>query len=204
MFRSPVALRAWFDRNHLEAQELWIRFYKLDSGKPSVTYPAALDEALCVGWIDGIRKRVDDESYIQRFTPRKKSSYWSTINIRKAEGLIAAGRMRPAGLAAFQMRDASAERRYSFENRPRDLPADALAALRREKKAWAFWQEQPAGYRRAVAAWIVSAKGRDTRERRIALLVDRSRTGERIPPFVSPSRRTVSGSVRDIPGQRRP
>jgi uncharacterized protein YdeI (YjbR/CyaY-like superfamily) len=189
-FPSPSALREWFDGNHLEAQELWIRFYKLDSGKPSVTYPEALDEALCVGWIDGIRKRLDDESYIMRFTPRKKSSYWSTVNIRKARALVATGRMRPAGLAAFRMRDASAERRYSFENRPRDLPADALASLRQHKEAWAFWSEQPASYRRAVAWWIVSAKGSDTRERRIALLIDRSRKDERIPQFVSPSRRT--------------
>jgi uncharacterized protein YdeI (YjbR/CyaY-like superfamily) len=188
-FRGPSALRAWFHRNHLEAHELWIRFYKLDSGKPSVTYPEALDEALCFGWIDGIRKRADGESYIQRFTPRKKSSYWSTINIRKAEALITSGRMRRAGLDAFQMRDASAERRYSFENRPRDLPVDALAALRRDKKAWAFWQGQASSYRQAVAWWIVSAKRADTRTRRIARLVEHSRKGDRIPEFVSPTRR---------------
>lgn len=190
-FENPAALRAWYDKNHSKANELWIRFYRLASRKATVTYPEALDEALSVGWIDGIRKRADDDSYIQRFTPRKEKSYWSTVNIQKAEALIAAGRMRPAGLTAFEARDAYVTRRYSFENRPRDLPPDALAALKRDTKGWTFWRHQPASYRQAAAWWIVSAKRSETRKRRIVLLIEHSRKRERIPQFVSPARRKI-------------
>ena len=188
-FKDPAALREWFEKNHARVGELWIRFYRLDSGKASVTYPEALDEALCVGWIDGVRKRVDEESYIMRFTSRKRGSYWSTVNIRNVERLLAAGRMRPAGLKAFEGRDASAERRYSFEQRPHDLPADAVSELKKDVRAWGHWREQPPGYRRAVAWWIVSSKKPGTRAKRIALLLEHSRAGERVPPLVSPARR---------------
>lgn len=188
-FERSTDLRAWFRKNHSKASELWIRFYRLESGRPSVTYPEALDEALCAGWIDGIRKRADDESYIMRFSPRNPKSNWSTVNIRKAEALIASGRMTPAGLRSFEGRKASAEERYSYENRPHDLPADAVAAFKRDKKAWKFWREQPPGYRRTVTWWIVSAKRSETRARRVALLIEHSRKSERIPPLVSPTRR---------------
>jgi len=154
-----------------------------------VTYPEALDEALCVGWIDGVRKRVDEESYVMRFTPRKRGSYWSTVNIRNVERLLAAGRMRPAGLKAYEGRDASADRRYSFEQRPHDLPADAVSELKKDARAWGYWREQPPGYRRAVAWWIVSSKKPGTRAKRIALLLEHSRDGERVPLLVSPARR---------------
>ena len=188
-FKDPAALAEWFEKNHARVGELWIHFYKLHAGKASVTYPEALDEALCVGWIDGVRKRVDEESYIMRFTPRKRGSYWSTVNIRNVERLLAAGRMRPAGLKAFEGRDASAERRYSFEQRPHDLPADAVSELKKDARAWGYWREQPTGYRRAVAWWIVSSKKPGTRAKRIALLLEHSRDGERVPPLVSPARR---------------
>lgn len=187
-FREPAALRAWFEKHASSERELWIIFYKIGSGKKSVTYSEALDEALCVGWIDGIVKSIDDESYIRRWTPRKKGSYWSTVNIKKAEGLIAQRRMTPAGQAAFDARDAKAAARYSFENRPHDLPPDALAAMKRDKAAWTFWQEQPAGYKRMVAWFLVSAKQDATGERRLALLMKHSRAGERIPQFVSPGK----------------
>jgi len=187
-FKSPAALRAWFEKNH-DAAELWIRFYKLDLGKPSVSYPEALDEALCVGWIDGVRKRADDESYIQRFTPRKPRSDWSTVNINKAKALLAAGRMRPSGLAAFKARDASAARRYAFENRPDDLPTFAAAELRKYEGAWRFWEDQPPSYRKAITWWIVSAKREETRAKRIAILIEHMRRAERIPLLVSPTRK---------------
>ena len=188
-FKDPAALREWFEKNHARVGELWIRFYRLDAGKASVTYPEALDEALCVGWIDGVRKRVDEESYIMRFTSRKRGSYWSTVNIRNVERLLAAGRMRPAGLKAYEGRDASADRRYSFEQRPHDLPADAVSELKKDARAWGYWREQPPGYRRAVAWWIVSSKKPGTRAKRIVLLLEHSRDGERVPPLVSPARR---------------
>lgn len=185
-FPTPAALRAWFAKNHAKETELWILFYKVSSPKRSVRYPEALDEALCVGWIDGIVKRVDDESHVQRWTPRKKRSYWSTVNIKKAEALIAAGRMKPAGLAAFEARDKSAAARYSFENDTRELPAGALAELKMDNAALAFWEEQPPSYRKAATWWIVSAKREETKARRIATLLKHTRAGERLPHLVSP------------------
>lgn len=187
-FATPAALRAWFAKHHAKEKELWILFYKVSSDKKSVRYPEALDEALCVGWIDGIVKRIDDESHMQRWTPRKKGSYWSSVNIKKAEALIAAGRMKAAGLAAFEARDKSAAARYSFENAPQELPRAALAELKKSKAAFAFWQEQPPSYRKAVAWWIASAKKEETKARRLALLLKHTRAGERIPQFVSPGK----------------
>jgi uncharacterized protein YdeI (YjbR/CyaY-like superfamily) len=179
-------LRAWFARHSSRESELWIRFFKVGSDRPSVTYPEALDEALAFGWIDGVRKRLDDESYLQRFTPRRPSSYWSAVNIRKAEALIAAGRMTPAGLAAFARHDASAARRYSFENRPQDLPLDARAVLKANAAAWASWEKHPPGYRRLATWYVVSAKREDTRARRLAELVERLARGERLRQITSP------------------
>lgn len=187
-FREPAALRAWFAKHAAKESELWIKFYRIKSGKKSVTYPEALDEALCVGWIDGIRKSLDDESYIQRWTPRKKGSYWSTVNIKKAEALIEQRRLTPAGQAAFDARDAKAAARYSFENRPHELPLDALATMKKDRAAWTFWQEQPAGYKRVAAWFLVSAKQDATKERRLALILKHARAGERIPQFVSPGK----------------
>lgn len=188
-FATPAKLRAWFEKNHATKTELWIKYYKVASGKKGVVYREALDEALCFGWIDGQAKGIDESSYMQRWTPRKKGSYWSAVNIRKAEALIAAGRMAPAGLAAFEARDASAALRYSFENRPRDLPREAAAEMRRNPAAWAFWSAQPPSYRRAATWFVVSAKKEETKARRLAQLVACSAKGERIPQLVSPARR---------------
>lgn len=179
-FATAGKLRAWFAKHGATKTELWIRFHKVGSGKKSVTYPQALDEALAVGWIDGVRKRLDDASYVQRFTPRREGSYWSAVNIAKAEALIAAGRMTPAGLAAFEQRDRSAAKRYSFENRPQDLPPEATAALRADAKAWAFWAAQPPGYRKTATWFVVSAKKDETRAKRLATLIDRCARGERL------------------------
>ena len=172
-FAKPQDLRAWFARHAGRDRELWIRFFKVGSGRPSVTYPEALDEALAVGWIDGVRKRLDEESYLQRFSPRKPRSYWSAVNIRKAEALIAAGCMTPAGLAAFNGRHASEAKRYSYENRPRDLPPPARAALEANPAARAYWEKQPPGYRRLAAWYVMSAKLEATRARRLAALIGR-------------------------------
>ncbi|SRR6266540_2050634 len=186
-FESPGELRAWFARHASREPELWIRFFKVGSDRPSVTYPEALDEALAVGWIDGVRKRFDDHSYLQRFTPRRPGSYWSTVNVRKAEALIAAGRMTPAGLAAFARRDASAARRYSFENRPRDLPPEARAVIESNAAALAFWEKRPPGYRRLATWYVMSAKREDTRARRLESLIERLARGERLAQITSPS-----------------
>lgn len=142
-FRNPAQLRAWFASHAAKESELWVLFYKVHTAKPTVTYLEAVDEALSVGWIDGKVRRVDDASYMQRFTPRRPESNWSSINIRKAQALIDVGRMNPAGLAAFGQRDKSASRRYSFENAPADLPREAFAQMRQNRKAWDFWEAQP-------------------------------------------------------------
>jgi uncharacterized protein YdeI (YjbR/CyaY-like superfamily) len=181
-FRTAGALRAWLQRNHATARELWIGMHRKGSGRPSITYPEALDEALCFGWIDGVRKKLDATSYVQRFTPRKPKSYWSLVNIRHAKRLQAEGRMAPAGLAAFAKRDEKQARKYSFEART-GLDAVSLRELRRNKAAWKFFEAQPPGYRRVAGWWVASAKRDETRRRRLAVLISHSAKGERIPPL---------------------
>lgn len=196
LFKTREAFRAWLAKNHDKKGEIWLRYHKAGSGKTSVVYKEALDEALCFGWIDGVVKGIDDASYIQRWSPRKKGSYWSAVNIKKAEALIAQGRMTPAGLAAFAARDKSAKARYSFENRPQDLPPAALARLKGNKAAWAFWQEQPPGYRRTATWLVVSAKKDETRAKRLELLIECSARGERLPALVSPARAKKTAAPR--------
>jgi len=189
LFRTTKELRAWFAKHGAKERELWMKYWKAHVEEECVRYQAALDEALCVGWIDGRSKSIDDESYMQRWTPRKKGSYWSAVNIAKAERLLAEGRMAPTGLAAFEARDTSAAARYSFENRPQDLPPEHLTRLKANKAAWAFWQEQPSGYRKTATWLVVSAKQEATREKRLQLLIDHAAKGERIPQLVSPAKR---------------
>lgn len=189
VFATPEALRAWFEKHGAAEKELWIKYYKVGSSRTSVRYQEALDEALCVGWIDGLARSIDDESYMQRWTPRKKGSYWSKVNVGKAERLIAAGRMKPAGLAAFQARDPAKAEKYSFEQMPRDLPPKMASAMKANARAWAFWQEQPASYRKMVVAYLTSAKKEETTQRRLAHVIAHSARGERIPQFVSPAKR---------------
>jgi uncharacterized protein YdeI (YjbR/CyaY-like superfamily) len=179
-FTSPAELRAWFAVNHARARELWVGFYKKSSGKPSVTYAEALDEALCVGWIDGVRKRVDDDRYVIRFTPRKPGSYWSAVNTRKAEALRARGRMRAAGLAMFEARDPERTKRYSFEREGASLPPAFERAFRKNRSAWEFFQAQPPSYRKPVTWWIVSAKQDETKQRRLAKLIEACAGGRRL------------------------
>lgn len=186
-FATPADWRAWLAEHHATESELLVGFYKVDSGKASITWKESVDEALSFGWIDGVRKRLDDESYTIRFTPRKARSIWSAINIRRAQELIEEGRMAPAGLAAFEARDESRMNRYSFENAPQELSPEFEKRFRAKKKAWAFFEAQPPGYRR-VAIWlVVSAKKEETRERRLATLIDYSERGERLPQLVSTS-----------------
>jgi uncharacterized protein YdeI (YjbR/CyaY-like superfamily) len=184
-FKTPAGLRRWLEAHHASSTELWVGFYKKDSGRGGVVYQQALDEALCFGWIDGMVRRVDEVSYMQRFTPRKPRSTWSAINIAKATELIAEGRMQPAGLAAFDRRTGDRSVIYSYEQRQ---SAALSAAERREVKAdpaaWAFFEAQPPSYRRTVAWWIQTAKKEDTRKRRLAVLIDCSARGRLVPPFI--------------------
>jgi uncharacterized protein YdeI (YjbR/CyaY-like superfamily) len=188
-FPTPADFRKWLSKNHAAATELWVAFYKKDSGRPSITWPEAVDEALCYGWIDGVRKSIDDVSYTIRFTPRKPGSIWSLINIRRVKELTNLERMMPAGLAAFETRDEERAKRYSYENRPRELADEYEQKFRANKKAWEFYQAQPPGYRRITSFWVSSAKQEETRLRRLEQLIACSASGERLPQLISKKKR---------------
>jgi uncharacterized protein YdeI (YjbR/CyaY-like superfamily) len=170
-FPTPADFRAWLEANHATATELLVGFYKVGSGRPSITWPESVDQALCYGWIDGIRRRVDDQSYTIRFTPRRRGSTWSLVNTRRAMELIEQGLMQPAGLAAFEARDPARTAEYSYENRPEGLEATYEAQFRANPAAWTYWEAQPAHYRRGSAHWVMSAKREETRRRRLAILI---------------------------------
>lgn len=186
-FTSAAALREWLAANHATADELWLGYRPKASGQPSVTWEEVVDEVLCVGWIDGVRIRLDGGS-AQRLTPRRRGSTWSARNVRRVEALIAAGRMEPAGLAAFAERREDRTAVYSFESADLGLDDAAEEALRARPGAWAFWDAQPAGYRRIAAHWVRSAKRDETRARRIATLVEDSAAGRRIAALARPAR----------------
>ena len=179
-FKSAFAFRSWLEVNHARVSELWVGFFKKDSGKGGLTYTEAVDEALCFGWIDGLKKRVDDLSYTHRFTPRKPRSNWSRINIQKVERLKKAGRMTPAGLKAYATRVPERSGVYSFENAPRELAAEEESRFQAEAIAWDFFQRQPPGYRRLAIWWVSSAKKPETRARRLDQLIAESRNGHRL------------------------
>ncbi|MBI5385088.1 MAG: YdeI/OmpD-associated family protein [Verrucomicrobia bacterium] len=179
-FKSVSELRRWLEANHARTSELWVGFFKKDSGKGGVTYPEALDEALCFGWIDGVRKSVDAVSYKIRFTPRRPGSNWSRINLQHVERLKQAGRMTPAGLKAYAARVPERSGVYSFENAPRTLAAVDEAQFKADELAWEFFQRQPPGYQRLAVWWVVSAKKPETRARRLGQLIADSRIGRRL------------------------
>ena len=182
-FKSPAHFRTWLEKHHDTAQEIWAGFYKKSSGKPSMTWPESVDEALCFGWIDGIRKSVDELSYMIRFTPRKPRSVWSTVNIKRAEELNRQGRMRPAGQKAYQARVENRSGIYSYEQRKAELDEPYAKGFRQNREAWEFFQAQPASYRKAVIWWVLSAKKEETRLKRLEKLIDDSAHGRRIPQF---------------------
>lgn len=185
-FTSAAAFRTWLEAHHDSASELVVGFHRIATGEPGMTWAEAVREALCFGWIDGVVKRLDDTRYTRRFTPRRPGSIWSTVNVRHAEELIADGRMRAAGLAAFRARTADRSGIYSFEQRSVDLPEPFAAQLQSSPPALEFWERQSASYRKAVAWWVVSAKQDATRHRRMRTLVEYSARGERIPQFAGP------------------
>ena len=186
-FETPAELRTWLEKNHTKATELWLGFHKKGSGKPSVTYAEALDEALCLGWIDGVRKSLGDESYTIRFTPRKPRSIWSAVNIEHVRRLQEQSRMKPAGLQAFEKRTEDKSRIYSYEQKSHPLDPAYENEIRANLKAWDFFQSQAPSYRRTVHWWIQSAKKEETRKKRLASLIEWSEKGERIPQYLSPA-----------------
>jgi uncharacterized protein YdeI (YjbR/CyaY-like superfamily) len=191
-FAKPEDLRAWLEKHHGAARELWVGFHKRASGKPSITWPESVDEALCFGWIDGLRKSIDETSYRIRFTPRKPTGKWSTVNTRRMAELIAAGRVRPAGLEAFAHRDEAKSGVYAYEQRyTAELGADFERRFRANAKAWANFQARPPWYRRQATYWVVSAKREETRERRLESLIGSS---ERNEPIREPKKAAKSKS----------
>jgi uncharacterized protein YdeI (YjbR/CyaY-like superfamily) len=186
-FATPADFRTWLQEHHQSERELLVGFYKKGSGRPSITWPESVVEALCFGWIDGVRRTIDGESYSIRFTPRKRGSIWSAVNMRLVEELIRDGRMQPAGRAAWEARDPAKSAVYSFERKePAQLDADADARFRANAQAWSFWQSQPAGYRKTALHWVTSAKREDTRARRLETLIADSAAGLRIASLRRP------------------
>jgi uncharacterized protein YdeI (YjbR/CyaY-like superfamily) len=179
-FRTPADFEAWLEKNHATAPELWVGFYKKDSGKLSITWPESVDEALCFGWIDGIRKRVDEISYQIRFTPRRHGSIWSATNIKRAKQLVEQKRMRPTGLKAFAARIENKSGIYSYEQRTAELQEPYATHLKKNQAAWKFYQMQPRSYRKMIGWWIISAKKEETRMARLGKLISESAKGKRL------------------------
>jgi uncharacterized protein YdeI (YjbR/CyaY-like superfamily) len=181
-FASPAGFRAWLDAHHEDRDELLVGFHKKGSGAPSMSWPEAVDEALCYGWIDGVRRRVDDARYTIRFTPRRPRSNWSAVNVARVAALTAEGRMQPAGLAAFDRRAPARTGIYAYEQRHEAaLDADQEALFRAAGAAWEFFQSRPASYRRTLTWWVVSAKRAETRRKRLDTLVAACADGRMLP-----------------------
>jgi uncharacterized protein YdeI (YjbR/CyaY-like superfamily) len=182
-FATPEEFRAWLEASHGREDELWVGFHRKATGEPSLTWPESVDEALCFGWIDGLRRSVDDRRYRIRFTPRRPKSNWSAVNIQRANALIEEGRMRPAGLAAFEARDDERSRVYSYERENAAFTPEIEKRFRANEPAWSYWKAQPPHYRRAVTHWVVSAKREATRERRMETLIADCAAGRWIGPM---------------------
>lgn len=188
-FATPSAFRTWLEEHHHTTQEVWVGFYKKSSGQPSITWPEAVDEALCFGWIDGVRKGIDDASYTIRFTPRKPRSIWSAVNVKRASELAHLGRMRPAGLKAFEERVEEKSGLYAYEQENAAELNDAYEQqFRANTQAWDFFQAQAPWYRRTAIWWVISAKKEETRLKRLATLIEDSEHGRTIAPLTRRTR----------------
>ena len=179
-FKSPAELRKWLEKHHTTADELLVGFHRKSTGRPTLTWPESVAEALCFGWIDGIRRKVDEERYTIRFTPRRPGSRWSAINMKMMAALETEGRMTPAGRAVFEARKDKRSEGYSYERREAEFDGPRLKAFQKNKAAWAFFEAQPPGYRRLITWWVMSAKQEDTRERRLARLIESSAAKKRV------------------------
>ena len=186
---STDELRDWFDAHHATARELWLGYWKKATGRPSVTWSEAVDEALCVGWIDGVRYSIDGERSAQRFTPRRKGSTWSAINVAKVEALTAAGRMRPAGLAAFAARVPERTAIYSYEREHAAFTDEELARFRADEAAWTDWESRRPSFRRDATHWVTSAKRPETRARRLEQLIADAAAGQTPRSLTQPGER---------------
>jgi uncharacterized protein YdeI (YjbR/CyaY-like superfamily) len=185
-FRTAAEFRAWLEKHGETETELWMGYWKKSSGRDGLVYKDALDEALCMGWIDGVLKSLDAESYMQRWTPRKKTSHWSLVNLRKFAALEAAGRIHPLGRAAFERKTPERVGQASYESVPKEFIPEHRERLMKNKKAFAHWKKQPDGYRRTVKHWIRAGKQEATRERRFELFIKYAEKDQRPPQFISP------------------
>ncbi len=191
-FENQAYLRKWFEANYKESKEIWIGYYRKGTGKPSITWKESVDEALCFGWIDGIRKKVDDESFTIRFTPRNPKSVWSKINSERIMELKKLKMVTAIGWDLFQKRDKIKSEQYSFEQRNTiKIPSGYLKTFKKNKKAWDFFSSQPPWYKKTAFWWIVSAKQETTRSRRLNQLIDDSENLRTIPPLTR-KKNTVS------------
>jgi uncharacterized protein YdeI (YjbR/CyaY-like superfamily) len=185
-FKSAAEFRHWLEKNHDSATEVFVGFYKKGTGKASMSWSDAVDQALCFGWIDGVRRRFDDQSYAQRFTPRKPKSNWSAVNVAKVAELTKKGLMQRAGLGAFEARSPTRTAIYSYENQPRDLGPQYEKIFKKERDAWRFFEAQAPSYKRMAIWWVLSAKRDETRSKRLATLIEDSREGRRLKQFSRP------------------
>ena len=188
-FRTPADFRKWLEKRHGSSRELWVGYYKTGSGRASMTWPESVDEALCFGWIDGLRKSVDASSYTIRFSPRRPTSIWSAVNIKRARKLAALGRMRPAGLQAFARRKEYRSGIYSYERRSATLVEPYAARLKKNRAAWKFFRAQPPYYQKTMNWWVVSAKREATRLKRLKRLEKDSARGRRVAGLARPAPR---------------
>jgi uncharacterized protein YdeI (YjbR/CyaY-like superfamily) len=199
-FAKPSELRTWLVQHHDKMNELCVGFYKRGSGKPSITWPEAVDAALCFGWIDGVRKSIDETSYTIRLTPRKARSTWSAINIMKVRELTKRGLMHPKGLEAFQLRTKERSRIYSYEQRHNaKLDSQYKTKLRTCKKAYEFFRRQAPWYQRTCIFWVMNAKKEETRLKRLATLIECSREGRSIKPLTPPQHGKTTAASKKLP-----
>ncbi len=182
-FPGASDFRKWLDKHHKSATELWVGFHKRATGKPSMTWPESVDQALCYGWIDGIRKSIDDTAYMIWFSPRRPHSIWSAANLKKFDALKSKGRVKPAGQAVFQLRKKKDTNRYSFEQGSMELPPEFLKLIRANKKAWKFFQSLTPSVRKPSVWYVLSAKKEETRLKRLNILISSCEQEERIPPL---------------------
>lgn len=179
-FPTQLDFRQWLEENHASESELIVGYYKISSGKPSMTWSESVDQALCFGWIDGVRRTIDAESYCIRFTPRKPNSNWSAVNIKKIEELTAKGLMKPAGITAFEKRKEEKSAIYAYENKPTEFPAEFENIFKQNQMAWEFFEKQPNGYKRTIMYWVLSAKQETTQKSRLEKLIFECENGRRM------------------------
>jgi uncharacterized protein YdeI (YjbR/CyaY-like superfamily) len=190
-FARPELFRAWLERHHEHQTELWVGFRKRATGRPSISWPEAVDEALCFGWIDGVRKRLDDDSYVIRFTPRGPRSHWSNVNVRRFGELTKKGRVLPAGATAFERRSDDRTGRASYERTDEAvLEPGHERRFRADEPAWTWFESQAPWYRRTAIHWVISARKEETRDRRLTTLIESSRAGRTVPPLTRPDRKS--------------